>query len=352
MGAMTSEASADLTMQQRLSALERENRRLREALQRVQHIGLIGSVEVDLRHNRFRNIRSPEYLQIHGLPPDAVNESHAAWVARLHPDDRERVEGHFLRAVASQETDYTAEYRIFRPCDGEMRWIFVKGVIEREASGEPIRFAGAHLDITERRLLEQQSETVAREFAHRIKNLGAVIRSLVSMSARSQPEYRPFAEAVQGRIDALFRAKELVRPSRHDQDVAHTLKELMTTLLAPYDEAGAITIAGPDSRVGPNASTALALAIHELATNAVKYGALSQAGGRVTVTFALSEEMMELVWAEAGGPSVAGPPQHAGFGAQMLDRTFSAHLKGRVERDWHPDGVRVTLRMPLARLDL
>lgn len=350
---MASGASADRIAEYRVLALEAENARLREALERVQRIGLVGSVEVELRNNAFRNIRSPEYLKIHGLPPEAANETHEAWVARLHPDDRARVEGHFLKAVAGTETDYTAEYRIIRPNDGELRWIFVKGLIEREADGKPIRFAGAHLDITERRLMEQQSETVAREFAHRIKNLGAVIRALVSMSARSRPEARDFAEAVLGRIDALFRAKELVRPTREERDGVHTLKELIDTLLAPYaSEEGAVEITGPDCPVGANASTALAMAIHELATNAVKYGALSRAGGRVSLTIAREGDSLGLVWEETGGPPLSGKPDHEGFGSLMLDRTFSAQLKGTVTREWPPEGARVTIRIPLARLEL
>ena len=107
--------------------------REREAeLARVQQIGRIGGLEVDLRTG-FRNRRSPEYLLIHGLLPDAANESHEDWVRRIHPDDREATEKKFRDAIASNVRDYTVQYRIIRPSDGEMRWISVRSTIERDA---------------------------------------------------------------------------------------------------------------------------------------------------------------------------------------------------------------------------
>jgi len=335
-----------------ITRLEAENSDLRETLRRVQRIGLIGSVEVDLRRQAFRNFRSPEYLAIHGLPSDAANETHEQWLARIHPEDRGRMETHFLTEVGERASDYTAEYRIIRPSDGEVRWIFAKGVIEREPSGEPIRFVGAHLDITERRLLEQQTETIAREFAHRVKNLGSVVRSLVKMSARSHPEAMPFADKVIGRIDSLFRAKELVQPSRHQNVGGHSILELFDILLAPYAGAGnPISVAGADVRVGPRASTAIALGLHELATNAVKYGALSREGGRLSVEVRpQADDCVEVVWAESGGPALDGKPLKSGFGFEMLDRIFAAQMRATVVRDWVPDGVTVAIRLPIDRL--
>jgi PAS domain S-box-containing protein len=127
----------------------------REAdLARVQQIGKVGGVEVFLSEG-FRNRRSPEYLAIHGLPPEAVNERHEDWVARLHPEDRERAEKQFLEAVKGSIVDYNAEYRIVRPSDGQVRWIAVKAKIERDAAGRALRLVGAHIDITDSKLAEQ-----------------------------------------------------------------------------------------------------------------------------------------------------------------------------------------------------
>ena len=129
--------------------------RYREAdLARVQQIGQVGGVEVDLTEG-FRNRRSPEYLVIHGLPPDAAQESHEAWVARIHPEDRERTERQFIEAANGDVRDYSIEYRIVRPNDGEVRWIAVKAEIERDPDGRPLRLVGAHIDITDRKRAEQ-----------------------------------------------------------------------------------------------------------------------------------------------------------------------------------------------------
>jgi PAS domain S-box-containing protein len=145
--------------------------REREAeLVRVQQVGQVGGLEVDLRTG-FRNRRSPEYLVIHGLPPEAANETHEDWVRRLHPDDREATEQKFREAVASNVRDYNAQYRIIRPSDGETRWISVRSTIERDADGNAIKLVGAHTDITEQVVAEQalrQSEAEFRTLAEAV----------------------------------------------------------------------------------------------------------------------------------------------------------------------------------------
>src|SRR5436309_294519 len=156
--------------------------REREAeLARVQQIGRIGGLEVDLRTG-FRNRRSPEYLQIHGLPPDAVNETHEDWVRRLHPDDREAVENKFRDAVAGRVREYTVQYRIIRPSDGELRWISVRSTIERDENGKAIRLVGAHTDITEQVEAERalrQSEEEYRKLADELARLNATLAERV-----------------------------------------------------------------------------------------------------------------------------------------------------------------------------
>ncbi len=128
----------------------------REAeLARIQRIGRVGGVEVDFREG-FKNRRSPEYLIIHGLPPEAANESHEAWVNRIHPDDREPTVKRFLDALAGRDEDYSATYRIVRPNDGQTRWIDVVAKIERDADGRALRLVGAHIDATDRMLAQEK----------------------------------------------------------------------------------------------------------------------------------------------------------------------------------------------------
>jgi PAS domain S-box-containing protein len=148
-------------LRRHLEELARERDQAHQVLQdreaeliRIQRIARVGGVEVDLRAG-FKNRRSPEYLIIHGLPPEAAGESHTDWVKRVHPEDRAQAEQQFLDAVAGQGEDYSAEYRIIRPSDGQTRWIRVVAKIERDNEGRALRLIGAHIDITDRMLAQQ-----------------------------------------------------------------------------------------------------------------------------------------------------------------------------------------------------
>src|ERR1700759_4196087 len=135
------ETAAAENLQRHLEEIAQQRDRAHRALQereaelaRIQRIGRVGGVEVDFRDG-FKNRRSPEYLVVHGLPPDAAHESHEDWVKRIHPDDRDKTVGHFLAALKGGSEDYAAQYRIIRPNDGQIRWIRVVAKIERDASG-------------------------------------------------------------------------------------------------------------------------------------------------------------------------------------------------------------------------
>jgi PAS domain S-box-containing protein len=163
--------------------------REREAeLARVQQIGRIGGLEVDLRSG-FRNRRSPEYLLVHGLPPDATHETHEDWVRRIHPEDREATERQFVEAVKGAARDYTARYRIIRPSDGETRWISVRSVIERSDDGTPLRLVGAHIDVTEQVEAEQRlqaSEEAAHRLADQLAQLNTTLEQRVQEKTRER----------------------------------------------------------------------------------------------------------------------------------------------------------------------
>ncbi|PZA09783.1 hybrid sensor histidine kinase/response regulator [Rhodopseudomonas palustris] len=150
-------------MNDRLSASEQALIDRERELAEVQRIAKVGGVVVDLSAG-FRNHRSPEYLAIHGLPPDAVNETHEDWVSRLHPEDRERAERQFLDLIKGSSDRYSAEYRIIRPNDGEVRWIAAEGRIERDASGRAVRMVGAHIDITDRAIAREMLRESEQRF--------------------------------------------------------------------------------------------------------------------------------------------------------------------------------------------
>src|SRR5471032_863368 len=157
-------------------------------LARVQQIGRIGGLEVDLRTG-FHNRRSPEYLLIHGLPPEAADESHEDWVRRIHPEDRAATERKFRDAVAGKVRDYNVQYRIIRPSDGETRWISVRSTIERDGQGRAIRLVGAHTDVTEQVMAEQalrQSEERYRKLADQLAGLSASLAQRVEEKTRER----------------------------------------------------------------------------------------------------------------------------------------------------------------------
>jgi PAS domain S-box-containing protein len=157
---------------------ERDTQALRDReleLARVQLIGGVGGLDVDLSKG-FRSRRSPEYLHLHGLPPSAVNDTHKDWVARVHPEDRERVETYFLATVASSAREYKAEYRIVRPSDGQTRWIRAVAEIERDAQGRALKLIGAHLDITD----QKNAEATVQESEGRLRAVTDAIPFLIS----------------------------------------------------------------------------------------------------------------------------------------------------------------------------
>jgi PAS domain S-box-containing protein len=157
---------------------QRDTQALRDReleLARVQLIGGVGGLDVDLA-NGFRSQRSPEYLHLHGLPPNTIDDSHEQWVARVHPEDRERVETYFLAEVAGSAKEYKAEYRIIRPSDGQTRWIRAVAEIERDSQGRALKLIGAHLDITD----QKKAEATVQESEGRLRAVTDAIPFLIS----------------------------------------------------------------------------------------------------------------------------------------------------------------------------
>ncbi len=196
-------------------------RRRETELALVQRIAGVGGVEVDLT-NGYRNRRSPEYLLIHGLPPDAANETHEDWVNRIHPEDRERAVSHFENALTGTSEDFAQEYRIIRPSDGETRWISVIARIERDDNGRATRLIGAHTDVTERKL----GERALRESEERFRLIAdsAPVPIWVTKLDRT----RSFANRAYLDFLGLPYEEALVfdwRKALHPDDMARILKE-------------------------------------------------------------------------------------------------------------------------------
>ena len=185
--------------------------------------------------------------------------------------------------------------------------------------------------------------------AHRIKNVFAVVAALASASARGYPEAAAFVQVFRDRITALGRANDYVRANENgEQARAGTVHGLVRLLLAPYD--GSVLVTGDDAPLGGKAAAALALILHEQATNAVKYGALSREAGRVIVEGEKVGDAFRITWRELGGPAIAGPPATNGFGTLLGDRTAKGELGGDIVRGWAPEGLTAAITVPQTEL--
>jgi two-component sensor histidine kinase len=272
--------------------------------------------------------------------------------ARIHSADLDRVRN-ALKETRSRLGPYEIDFRILHDGDA-VRWVSARGQGEDIGIVDRIMF-GVFLDVTDRKQAEEAREMVAGEMSHRVKNLFAIASALTAIAARSAATTTEMARDLTQRLLALGHAHDLVRPvpgSRESK--AAPLGDLLAVLLAPYDEQAAVGnrvhISVPEVRVGEAAATTLALIVHELATNAIKYGALSVANGRVDVSCTEHNGDVVIVWTERGGPPVAAPTGPAGFGSKLVRQSMSGQLGGSIAFDWPVEGVVVTLRMNKARL--
>jgi PAS domain S-box-containing protein len=299
-------------------------------------------------HHDFYNARWYEYT---GVPVGSTDGE--AWNGMFHPDDQARAWERWRRSLTTGEP-YHIEYRL-RHRSGDYRWVIGRAQAVRGETGAIVRWYGSCTDVHDLKTAEEAHELVSRELSHRIKNIFAVVASLVMLSAKIEPSARPFADALRTRIEALAAAHEHVRPHGPDSkpyDDSQTVRGLVETLLAPYrghDDAR-VAVTGGDVRVGVAAATALALVFHELATNAVKYGALSRSEGRVEVVCEEDGDLYRIVWRERGGPPIAGAPARRGFGTAMSERAGTIQLGAAAQRLWDPQGLTFTLLAPRARL--
>lgn len=451
-----------------------------DRLRRAEEIAMIGTFEFDTRTGK--NIRSAEYMSVHGLPAVEARETHADWVRRLHPDDRDRAEANILTALADpNRSEYAQTYRIVTP-KGEVRWIMSRGRIDRDAAGKSTILRGAHLDVTQLRMTElaladtdarlrlaqeavgigtwewvpstriltcsrkmlelwgldpatespslsallacaheadrdalaslmaddrlgvnlrseyrlqqqpgkagapeawlavraafqpgnalaparmigvayditdrKQSDAMrtimAHEVEHRAKNALMVVSSLLRMTKADSAE--ALVELMDARIRSLSRTMGLLGQGRW---LGAGLREIVQSELGHFQRAenGAppvITLEGPAVTVDVDTAQPLSMAMHELATNAAKYGALSTAGGTLRIDWWIKGATLRLRWVERGGPTLAGAPPRLGFGSRLIQTLIESQLQGSVAKQWDAAGLVCDIAFPLGRRD-
>ncbi len=208
---------------------------------------------------------------------------------------------------------------------------------------------GVFLDVTGRKQAEESSELLAGEMSHRVKNLLTIASVLANITSRTSTDVRDMASQLTHRLTALGRAHDLVRPLPGSDGDAALLGDIFTVLLAPYDDQGAfagrIRVSLPRMGVGETAAEALALVVHELATNSLKYGALSADEGVLDVSGGVVGDIVRIIWTEQGGPEVAPPTGRQGYGSKMVERTIESSFAGSINYEWSKSGLSVILEL-------
>lgn len=295
-----------------------------------------GGTAVDFRYLEV----NAAWERLTGLPASQV-------VGRLVTEAIPGIEEFWIRTYAKvAETGEPAhfEYRL-AALD---RWFEVLAY-----QTDPGRFAALFLNITDRKAAAERQALLAREVDHRAKNALAVVQAALRLT--KAPDLPSYMRAIEGRVAALARAQTLLAD---DCWSGADLRTLLQGELSPFLDGGAggpiAVLAGPMVALPPGAAQPLAMAVHELATNALKHGALSTPTGRVEISWSLEggpEGRLRLRWAEAGGPFIAGPPERRGFGSRVLQGTVQGQLGGAVSLAWEAAGLVCDIEAPLARTD-
>lgn len=244
--------------------------------------------------------------------------------------------------------DYDIEYRI-TTSQGGVHWIQSRGQASYRPDGTPLAIAGISLDITTRKQVEKHRDLLAKELGHRVKNTLATIQSIIRQTLRRSTTLQEAESSLDARIQSLAAAHDVL--TRESWEGA-SLAEVVAVAPHPFIDVREyrFEIGGPAMRLGSRVALALAMALHELATNAVKYGALSNETGQVLLSWTFADDApphrFRLQWEETGGPPVY-PPAHAGFGSRMIERALATETGGTALIDYRPGGVVFTAEAPV-----
>lgn len=336
-------AELEARVADRTAELEASSKRLQESEHRrdlALGAGRLGSWDWDVIAGDIR-LDEGQYrlLQLEvGTPVDLDRLQ-----ALIPADERGRL-GSLLEGVSAANPAVQAEFRVDLP-GGDTRWLFVAAAATYGSDGRLERVSGVTSDITERKRSEERQSLLAREIDHRAKNALALVQSVIRLSrGNTVPEY---ITAVEGRIQSLARAHALLAASRWE---GAEISVLVAEELAPYQGGAArILIEGPPLSLWPQAAQAFALVLHELVTNATKYGALSVGTGQINLSWQLTDQDLVCVWAESGGPPLTAPKTR-GLGLKVIAASIRDQLGGDVSFEWRREGLRCTISVGLKSL--
>ena len=286
-------------------------------------------------------------FQLWGLPLKS-QITFAELSACIHPADRDTV-----RAAFSATRDLTGAYEIdFRIMHGsDIRWVSARGQGDDQGIRERTLY-GVFLDVTFRKIAEEERQVLLGEMQHRIKNLFSLALSLALIASRHTETKAELLQDLTLRLRGLAAAHQLIMPGLHQNSVrlVDLLKSLLEAYVTARNDFQNISIIGVDVLVGERSITSVAMLIHELATNSAKYGALSADRGKLVVSCTDQGSDVEVVWKESGGPARPSSDETAGFGSKMIERVIS-QVNGSITRKWTDAGLAITLRMSKASLE-
>ncbi|WOF42086.1 PAS domain-containing protein [Sphingopyxis indica] len=321
----------------RRAAVERDE--ARQMLERALDFSCIASWQFDPRTDdlRWRGATA----ELWGADFETALSTGAGFFARVHPDDREAVRRILDESIDSGDP-YATEYRINHPERG-VRWISARG--DWDVRANDAMLTGICVDITEQKSRQETANLLMRELHHRMRNLFATVSAIISLTRHSARDVEDYVERINSRLDALNRAQNVLLGANFMTGSMHAL---MREVEAGFPR---VRWAGPDLVLPENALVAMALLFNELATNAVKHGALSNDSGRVDVTWTQDEGDAEdrkfrLSWRESGGTGMVVAPDRTSFGTLLMERSVRNNLGGTIERHWEPTGLVVDIALP------
>lgn len=293
-------------------------------------------------HLEYMNAQGKLLLEIDDF--EARNR-HRYWPDMWPPQSRATVEEALRAAMAG----HAVAFRAWCPtAKGAPRWwdTTVSPILE---GGRVIRVLATSRDVTGERLAEDHRQLLVNELNHRVKNTLATVQSIANQSLRNAGVESSVRDALEGRLMAIAATHNVLTDQNWS---AASLRQIVDGAVTPYrSNPSQLTVKGPDLKVSPKPAVVMALAFHELAINALKYGALSAPSGHVDVTWTIEpEDRLHIEWRESGGPSVR-PPERRGFGSRIVEAALPGELSGTVSVDYRADGLRCAIDAPLAALD-
>ncbi|MGA7718027.1 MAG: HWE histidine kinase domain-containing protein [Bradyrhizobium sp.] len=328
--------------------MEEALRKSQETYRSAMHLGRIGSWEVDFS----KGIRTwtREGMALFGINlPDGLGQvggQSDEFYQAMHPEDRHLL-GEY-HALASKQDSFPAEYRILKS-DGQVCWLAGYGrVLDRQPNGKAHRVINVATDITERKAAERHQRFLLEELSHRSKNLLTVVQSIADQSLRNSNDQKDFQNRFNGRLRSIAASNDLL--ARGDWH-GSSLRELIEFQLAPFVDLSSsqLEIRGPEVNLASDASQAIGLVLHELATNAVKHGALSSSRGQLCISWTADQASnaagLKLDWRERGGPLVTTPKQK-GFGHVVIKSMIEQAVRGSVELNFAEEGLHWSLQAP------